>query len=127
MLADMRGVFAVDDPSGPRWAVALELLAAGKPFQLGQVTFRRLDPQSVEAAVASSWQLENVTEDRARADLDAARDRVAALLTDDTEFQRAIGGSTIEYVLVDDYDIGSVPICHLRAGDLVWADRPEQI
>jgi len=116
----MRGVFAVDDPHGPRWAVALELLATGKPFQLGQVTFRRLDPQTVEAAVASSWQLKNVTEERARSDFDAARARVDALVREDAEFEGAIDGSTIQYVLIDDHEIGSVAICRLRDDDLVW-------
>jgi hypothetical protein len=100
--------------------VALELLATGKPFQLGQVTFLRLDPQTVEASVASSWQLENVTEERARSDLDAARARVDALLREDAEFHGAIDGSTIEYLLVDDYEIGSVAICRLHDGNLVW-------
>jgi hypothetical protein len=96
-----------------RWAAALELLATGKPFRLGRVTFRRLDPQTVEAA-ASSWQLENVSEERARSDLDGARARVAALLSEDAEFEGAIDGSTIQYVLVEDYEIGSVAICRLH-------------
>ena len=98
--------------------MALELLARGEPFQLGQITFRRLDPQTVEAAVASSWQLDNVTEERARNDLDGAR-RLVALLSEEAEFQSAIDGSTIEYVLVKDYEIGSVEICRLHDGDLV--------
>ena len=104
--------------------MALELLASGESFQLGPVTFRRLNPKTIEAAVASSWQLTNMTEERARTDLDAARVRVDELLREDVEFQGAIDGSTIEYVLVDDYDTGVVAICRLRDGDLVWLDTP---
>lgn len=54
------------------------------------------------------------------ADLNAACAQVDALLSEDADFERAIDGSTIEYVLVDDYDVGSVAVCRLQDGVLVW-------
>jgi hypothetical protein len=82
----MRGVFALDEPSGPRWELALDLLRRGEAFSLGAVTFRRISEEVIEAAVASTWQPQNVTEPRARDDLEAVQGRTEALLAVDTVF-----------------------------------------
>jgi len=117
----VRGIFAVDEPSGPRWELALDLLRRGDAFSIGPVTFRRNDRSAVEAAVASSWQPERVTEERARRDLEEARRWVEELMASDEAFRRVIEGSAIDYVLVDDYDIGSVALCRLVRDDVVWS------
>jgi hypothetical protein len=114
----MKGVFALDEPSGPRWELALDLLRRGEPFSLGVVTFRRISDDVVEAAVASTWQPQNVTEARARDDLETARRRTEALLARDASFRAVVGPSRIEYVLVDDYETGSVAICRLAGGEI---------
>jgi hypothetical protein len=116
----MRGVFKLDEPSGPRWELALDLLGRGEPFSLGMVTFRRASEDVVEASVASTWQLQNVTEARARDDLEPARSRTEALLADDPGFRSVVGASRIEYVLVDDYEIGAVAICRLADDEIQW-------
>lgn len=116
----MRGVFTLDEPSGPRWELALDLLRRGEPFSLGVLTFRRIREDVIEAAVASSWQLQNVTVARARDDLETARRRTEALLADDAAFSSVVGPSRIEYVLVDDYEIGAVAICRLADGAIQW-------
>ena len=116
----MRGVFNLDEPSGPRWELALDLLRRGEPFSLAMVTFRRMSEDVVEASAASTWQLQNVTEARARGDFEAARSRTEALLAEDPAFRSVVGPSRIEYVLVGDYEIGAVAICRLADGEIEW-------
>src|SRR4051794_15763950 len=124
MLAPMRGVFAVGESRGPRWELALDLLRQGEPFSLGPVTFRRADATTVEAGVASSWQYRWLTEERARKDLEEARGWVEELLASDDEFRRAVGDSSIDYVLIDDDETGSTALCRLTGNDLAWLIPP---
>jgi hypothetical protein len=116
----MRGVFEANEATGERWRVALDLLRSGKAFSLGGVTFRRVDGDTVEAAVASRWLPENLTEAYATDDLESAQTSVQSLLADDEEFRDVVGGSSIDYVLVDDYDIGSIALCRLSDDGLEW-------
>jgi hypothetical protein len=120
----MRGVFSVDVPNRPRWALALDLLRRGDAISLGRVTLRRTDREIVEAAVRSSRRLENLSADRAYDDLLSARSRVERLLVDDEGFREAVGESAIEYTLVDDYDTGSAALCRLVGDRLEWLTPP---
>jgi hypothetical protein len=61
-----------------------------------------------------------VTEARARDDLEAARTRTQGLLADDPDFRSVVGPSKIDYLLVDDYEIGAVAICRLADGGIQW-------
>src|SRR3954470_9498830 len=98
----MRGVFAVEDPDGARWELALDLLRRGEAFSWGRITFRRRDVSTVEAAVASAWSFANVTEEYALDDLRRARAEIDLLLGNDVGFRSTIGASSIDLVLVDD-------------------------
>jgi hypothetical protein len=120
----MKGVFAVDEPAGGRWDLALDLLRRGEPFSLGQITFRRLDQGSFEAAVASTWAPMDLTDERARAELVEAQIRVDELCEDEG-FRDAVGGSPIDLVLVHDYETGNLPLCRMGADGVEWvAPRP---
>ncbi|HEX8098891.1 MAG TPA: hypothetical protein VF660_01665, partial [Actinomycetota bacterium] len=110
------------ETSGPRWDLALDLLQRGQAFSLGRVTFRRIDEATVEAAVASAWR--QVTEERAREALHEARTWVENLLASDEPFRRTVGESSVEYVLVDDYDTGSVELCRLLGDEVVGLKPP---
>lgn len=116
----MRGVFAVDEPSGQRWDLALDLLERGEPVSLGPITLRRRASGEIEATVASSWRLENVNLESGRAELLAAQAMIRQLLVEDERFRAALGGSQVDYVLVDDYEIGSVAIARLADNILEW-------
>ena len=88
---------------------------------MGRITFRRKDVSTVEAAVASAWSLANVTEEHAADELRSARAEVELLLASDAAFRGTIGGSSIEFVLVEDYETGSVAVCRLTGdGALEW-------
>jgi hypothetical protein len=116
----MKNAFVVDEPTGARWELALDLLRRGKGFSIGPVAFRRADSTVVEAAVTSTWQFERVTAARARADLEQARQWTEDLLASDDGFSDAIAGSTVDYVLIDDYGNGAVAICRLVGDDVRW-------
>jgi hypothetical protein len=74
--------------------------------------------------VANAWTLANTTEDDAATNLRAARAEIDSLLATDEEFRNAIGASTVDVVLVDDYDTGYVAICRLsEGGELEWLTR----
>jgi hypothetical protein len=115
----MKGVFTVDEPAGGRWDLALDLLRRGQPVSLGQITFRRVDASSVEAAVASAWVPMDLTEERARGELRLAQVRVDELCLDEG-FRDAVGGSPIDVVLVHDYETGNLPLCRMGADDVEW-------
>jgi hypothetical protein len=116
----VRGAFTVEETTGPRWELALDLLRAGKAVAIGHVTLRRVDPCTVEATVASSWQPERVDEERARRDLEDASRWIGGLLADDESFRDVIGASKVDFVLVDDYDTGAVALCRLDGDRIVW-------
>ncbi len=117
----MRGVFVVDEPTGERWELALDLLRRGEPFSLGQVTIRRINLEVIEVAVASEWwPPEALTEGLAREPLARAREGVEELLATDLNFKAAVGGSTIDYILIADLDISTHRLCRLVGDDLVW-------
>jgi hypothetical protein len=121
----MKGVFAVDEPAGGRWDLALDLLRRGEPFALGQITFRRLAADSVEAAVASAWVPMDLTEERARGELERAQVRVDELCADGG-FRDTVAGSPIDLVLVHDYETGNLPLCRMGADGVEWlAPRPD--
>jgi hypothetical protein len=115
----MRGAFAVDEPRGPRWQVALELLGRGDAFSLGRITFSKTGGV-IEAAVASSWLPENLTEERARSDLESAQAAIEDLRLADEAFRDLLAGSTLDVVLVSDYDTGSIALCRATSTGVEW-------
>jgi len=120
----MRGVFALEEPTGGRWDIALDLLRRGEAISLGNITFRRVDAGSIEATVASAWVPMDLTEERARGELRLAQVRVDELCQDE-DFRDAVGGSPIDVVLVHDYETGNLPLCRMGADDVEWlAPRP---
>lgn len=116
----MRGVFAIDEPSGQRWELALDLLRRGEAFSLGRVTLRRVADGAIEVAVASAWRPENLTDAKARDELEAVRAKTEELVAADAMFRDVVGLSRVDYVLVDDYDTGSIALCRLAGGELEW-------
>lgn len=115
----MRGTFAVDEPRGPRWDLALDLLAKGEAVAAGPVTYRSYGG-SLEAAVTSSWLPPYATAATARADLDAGRAQTEQLLASDERFRGIVGQLEVEYVVVADYDTTTVAIARLAGDELIW-------
>ena len=117
----MKGAFALDEPTGGRWEIALDLIRRGEPVSLGNITFRRVDPGTVEADVASAWLPMDLNDERARGELEHAQEYVNELFSEDAAFRDAVGGSSIDVVLVHDYEGGSFSLCRMGAeGGVEW-------
>lgn len=119
----------IDDAEGPRWRVALDLLAAsgsetvvyqGIGLWSGRDRNGRPDPENFTAAVPSSWRMDNVTEATAREDLDRARGTLGGLREASPEFDAVVGSRFIEYVLVDDYGMGAVHLAAWGSDGFTW-------
>lgn len=117
-----RGAFEPGETDGPRWELALERMNSGHAIRVGMVEFRRVDPATVEAAVVSSWWHDNVSRSRASEELYAARAATEDLLAGNPDFATAVGTSELDYVLVIDYEIGSIALCRLVGDVLEWID-----
>lgn len=115
----MSGTLRVDEPTGPRWELALGLLRRGEAFTLGRMSFWPLADDVIEVHVWSAWQSQNVAEATARPELETARMELEALVAEDSAFREAVGSSRFDYVLVEDYEKG-VAICRLVGSDLEW-------
>jgi hypothetical protein len=102
--------------------LALERLAECKSFDFGPLTLHvSKDDNKLVANVSSSWILENVTTERALADLEEAKQFVESLGSENAEFAGLLETHPLQFVLVDDYGTGKVEIGRLVEGELVWA------
>ena len=99
--------------------MALDLLRRGDRISLGPMTFCPIETSLVQVQIARSSR--PLTTDRARADFQEAKGWVEALYASDAEFREALGSSELDYVLVEDLDMGYIILCRLTStGDLEW-------
>ncbi len=126
--------FHVDEASGSRWQLALELLTTpgaetvmyrGIGLWNGRDRSGRPDPACFTAAIQSSWGMERVTEATARDDLERARSTIADLRAESPEFDDIVGERVIQYLLLDDYGMGAVHLAVLGPQGLEWLRNPE--
>jgi hypothetical protein len=110
----------VEESSGQRWNLALQLLADGETVILRGVSLT-LRPQVLEALVQSTWDLEHATAETARADIARGERVVGALLESSEEFAKLVGDRTVEYRAIDDYGMGAIWFAELRDGRFQWA------
>jgi hypothetical protein len=125
-----RAGFEVEEPSGPRWDLALELLAdrdspetvfyRGLGLWLDRDHDGRATDGLLTVAVQSSWQLSRITETTATEDLERARAIVDNLLETDPRFVQLIGERRVQYLLLDDYGMGAIHVCTLSGDTLRW-------
>jgi hypothetical protein len=112
----------ITDATPDRMKAAIELFLQGvDSIELDRVCIAIWRDGHLEISVQSEWLPENVTEQTARADLAHARqvfDYVADL---SPEFRRRIASMPRRYCVMDDYGMGSVALCYLEGGRLVWS------
>jgi hypothetical protein len=116
-----RNAFVVDDVSGPRFELALELFLSGKSFEFRDVAFRVESDNAVHCIVDSSWAPESVTQASAAEDLDSGASALADLLGQSPAFASAVEGRPIHFDLVEDYGNGSILICTRTDETITWA------
>jgi hypothetical protein len=115
-----RNAFVVDDASGPRFELALELFLSGGSFEFRDVAFRVESDNAVHCIVDSSWELANVTQASAAEDLDFGASVLADLLGQSPVFASVVEGRPIHFDLIEDYGNGSILICTRTDETITW-------
>lgn len=110
----------VDTTDGKRWSAALDEFRAGRPFSFRGVGFLLNESGGIEVEVQSTWQPENVTEDRAREDFDAAASVFSKLCSKSRDFAEFVAGRPVTYVLLDHCGMGAIVLCRRNDQRLQW-------
>jgi hypothetical protein len=106
------GGFSVEEPEGPRWKVALELLAEGKYIScMGLIfTFAKETPResgepgsTLKVRFETGHEWTTMTAEQAAADIENAEAGVSEICERSPEFARLIAGRPIRYELFDRY------------------------
>jgi hypothetical protein len=109
------------EPPGPRFELALERLRDGDAFSFDGVWFWLAPDGYLEVSVESSWRIEHITEQTALADLERAMSLVNDLLAKSSSFSAVAKAHPQRFILIHDYGTGSVAVCRLVDGKIVWA------
>ena len=110
----------INQTSGKRFAVALELLAEGSAISYSGVSFQVIASNVLVRRVESSWQPERVDAQRALEDLASADRAMDFLCKVSEEFRELVIGRRIETVLFVGYGMGGVDICIESEGVIHW-------
>lgn len=116
-----RPAFSVDDTVGSRFALAMERLQCGEPFQFRGIMFCITAGGLVQCTVESSWQAQDVTEETAIRDLDEGESAFQHLMDASSEFRALVGHRPRCFVLIEDYGMGGTVLCTRRNDALEWA------
>jgi hypothetical protein len=110
----------VDQPTGERWQLALELLRAGDAVVVGDGCVRLVGSGLLVMIAANAWRdPECVSSESALPDLDRAEAVLVTLQEASPEFRVASGRRQREFEVVTDHETGAVR----RRGELAtWAD-----
>lgn len=111
----------VTKTEGSRHELAVERFAAGASLQFENLVLRVTDKDAINCSVASAWELESITEQRARDDLDAAAATLTDLLQSAPEIAAVVQDQDVEFELIHDYGNGAVLVAALKEGRLEWA------
>jgi len=114
-----RGALKVDEATGPRWSLALELLAQGETVIFDGISLT-VTPETLLVLVQTTWEMSRVTPENAREDIARGERVVSALLGSSEQFKRLVGVRAIEYHAIDDYGMGAGWLAELRDGEFRW-------
>lgn len=106
----------MQEPTGERWELALQLLHEGQPVVWRHLCLRP-EPEALLVQASSAWH-RDVTEERAREDLVRARELFSGLVASDDRFREVIGTRAIRYELVIDYGNGAILAATLDGDDV---------
>ena len=113
MLMTMRGGLVVDEPHGEQWDLALEVLDTGEELvRLGSLRLYRAasGPWAdgrVHVDICSGYHRSQLTEHRARADIDRGLRLLDEVLADE-RFMHLVTDHGLVRAYVDDYGTGAV-------------------
>jgi hypothetical protein len=107
---------------GKRLELALERLAAGERFAVGNLILWLAPDGYLDIAVRSNWSPEYVTEKAALEELELAQELVEDLVRESPSFSRLVKGIPRRFVLYSEYDWHDTKeICRLVDNSLIWS------
>jgi hypothetical protein len=127
----VRGTFNVDEPTGDRWNLALEVLTSGEAFvAIGErlLVYRDANGPTATGEVqveirSSTHGLPNAA--RAAEDVAAGMAQLQTLLNDD-RLAQLVSEYGLAIAYVSDYDTGRVTLASVdRGGAVSWVHEPE--
>lgn len=118
----------VTELSGSRFDLVLERMIEGYPFTFQEVSFCLSVDATLDISVDSSWAFDNITTERAVADLRRAQS-VYDILRANPAFTRSTGNSVAQFILIYDTGNGAVELGRLVGPHIVWAKgfRPTDV
>jgi hypothetical protein len=109
----------VDDPEGPRFEMALDLLR-----ESGWMSFRDLYISTregrLDVRLESSWAPDQTDQERAVRDITRARQNIHALRQTSPRFASLTHGLPQRFALFYGYGMGEVEICEDIDGEIHW-------
>jgi hypothetical protein len=110
----------VTEPHGSRFELIIEQFCDGQPFSYQGTGFLLAPDGALELRVPTSWQCANVTEQTALDDFSRAMESVESLVSASVAFASSVVDRARRYVLVEDYGMGGIELCHLVNGRIIW-------
>jgi hypothetical protein len=130
ILTTVRGGLVVDEPNGDRWDLALELLDTGEDFvRLGSLRLYRAAngpwaDRRLHVDICSRYHRSQLTEQRARADIERGLRLLEQILADE-RFMQLVTDHGLVREYVDDYGIGTVRLAVIAPdGSPSWDAHP---
>ena len=104
-----------------RFEAALELLREGKSFEFSNADFY-LDKRNkiIEIRSITSWELQNLTEQRALEEIERGRIIFNYLIDESPKFAEIIKFYQPRFSLIHDNGTGAVEICYLSENKITW-------
>lgn len=115
----MKDDFVVDDVGSKRWELGLELLQEGKSFRFWNIHLViDRDANSLNCAVATQYQAENLTEVIAEKELLEAQKRINQAIDSSKAFAELVKQYPPSWELVSDYGTGIVAFYRMVDGQI---------
>lgn len=103
-----------------RLELALEQFGKGGLFSFNEVAFRLVSDQLLEIQVESNWTLDNLDDGKVRNEFKRAKSALEYFSEKVPNFAALTNNFKQRFVLIDDFDHGTVEICSMENGVLVW-------
>ncbi len=117
--------FRVNDTKGARFALAVERLIQGHPFDFRNLTVGCCSVYlrgGLDVLVRSSKPTGEVTEGSANSDLQKGRELFGELVAESPTLSALVTKRPAEFALIYDYGTGAVELCRQVGEELVWAE-----